>query len=192
MKAAEIIKKYIAFFEKNGHTRIAQSALVPQNDPTTLFTSSGMQPLVPYLLGETHPAGTRLVDVQNCFRAQDIEEIGDNRHTTFFRMLGNWSLGDYFKKEQLPWIFTFVTKELKIDPKKLYVTVFKGEGQVPRDDESVAIWKELFASVGIDVDKEERIFYYGAKKNWWSRSGTPEQMPAGEPGGPDSEIFYDF
>jgi alanyl-tRNA synthetase len=192
MKAAEIINKYISFFEEQGHTRIAQSSLVPQNDPTTLFTSSGMQPLVPYLLGETHPAGTRLVDVQNCFRAPDIEEIGDNRHTTFFRMLGNWSLGDYFKKEQLPWIFTFITKELQIDPKRLYVTVFEGEGQVPKDEESVKIWKTLFASVGIDVETEERIFYYGAKKNWWSRSGTPEQMPVGEPGGPSSELFYDF
>src|SRR6266550_3117217 len=105
MKASQIINKYIAFFQSHGHTRIANSPLVPQNDPTTLFTSSGMQPLVPYLLGEPHPAGTRLVDVQNCFRAQDIEEIGNNRHTTFFRMLGNWSLGDYFKEEQLSWAF---------------------------------------------------------------------------------------
>src|SRR5215813_11387114 len=138
MKASTIIDKYIAFFEKHGHKRIANSPLVPQNDPTTLFTSSGMQPLVPYLLGETHPLGTRLVNVQNSFRAQDIDEIGNNRHTTFFRMLGNWSLrGDYFKKEQLPWFFEFLTKELGLNPKKLYVTVFEGNKDVARDDESV-------------------------------------------------------
>ncbi|MBI2036301.1 alanine--tRNA ligase, partial [Candidatus Microgenomates bacterium] len=112
MSTKDIINKYIAFFEKQGHQRIANAPLVPENDPTTLFTSSGMQPLVPYLLGEPHPQGKRLVNVQNCFRAQDIDEVGDNRHTTFFRMLGNWSLGDYFKKEQLPWFFEFLTKEL--------------------------------------------------------------------------------
>src|SRR5262245_44882618 len=133
MKAKQIVDKYIKFFEDRGHKRIANSPLVPQNDPTTLFTSSGMQPLVPYLLGEKHPLGTRLVNVQNSFRAVDIEEIGDNRHTTFFRMLGNWSLGDYFKKEQLPWIFEFLTKELGINPKNLYVTVFEGNKDVPKD-----------------------------------------------------------
>src|ERR1700734_576541 len=123
MKASDIINKYITFFEKRGHKRIANSPLVPQNDPTTLFTSSGMQPLVPYLLGEIHPQGTRVVNVQNSFRANDIDEIGDNRHTTFFRMLGNWSLGDYFKKEQIPWIFEYLTKELKLPVEKLYFTV---------------------------------------------------------------------
>src|SRR5579885_1816854 len=123
MTAREIIDMYISFFEKRGHKRIPNAPLVPQNDPTTLFTSSGMQPLVPYLLGEPHPAGKRLVNVQNCFRAQDFDEVGNNRHTTFFRMLGNWSLGDYFKKEQIPWFFTFLTEELKITPKRLYVTV---------------------------------------------------------------------
>jgi len=192
MTAAQIVNKYIHFFEKNGHKKIANSPLVPQNDPTTLFTSSGMQPLVPYLLGEKHPMGTRLVNVQNSFRANDIEEIGDNRHTTFFRMLGNWSLGDYFKKEQLPWIFEFLTKELHINPEKLYVTVFEGNNDVPKDTESIEIWKELFKEIGIDAHEGERIFAYPAGKNWWSRSGPPEKMPAGEPGGPDSEIFYDF
>ena len=192
MTAGDIINKYIAFFEKRGHTRIANAPLVPQNDPTTLFTSSGMQPLVPYLLGEAHPEGTRLVNVQNVFRAVDIEEIGDNRHTTFFRMLGNWSLGDYFKKEQLPWIFEFLTKELGIDPHKLYVTVFEGNKDVPKDTDSIEIWKELFKTVGIDAQEGERIFVYPAGKNWWSRSGSPDKMPAGEPGGPSSEIFYDF
>lgn len=192
MKASDIVAKYISFFEKNGHKRIANSPLVPQNDPTTLFTSSGMQPLVPYLLGEKHPLGTRLVNVQNSFRAVDIDEIGDNRHTTFFRMLGNWSLGDYFKKEQLPWLFTFLTKELGLDPQRLYVTVFAGNDSVVKDTESIEVWKELFSGVGIDAKEDERIFSYGAEKNWWSRSGIPEKMPAGEPGGPDSEVFYDF
>jgi len=192
MTAAQIINKYIAFFEKRGHKKIANSPLVPQNDPTTLFTSSGMQPLVPYLLGEKHPQGTRLVNVQNSFRAQDIEEIGNNRHTTFFRMIGNWSLGDYFKKEQLPWVFEFLTKELGLSPKKLYVTVFEGNSDVPKDTESIELWKEIFKGVGIDAKEGEKIFTYPAEKNWWSRSGPPEKMPAGEPGGPDSEIFFDF
>ncbi len=190
MTSATIIKKYISFFESKKHQRIANAPLVPLNDPTTLFTSSGMQPLVPYLLGETHPQGTRLVDVQNCFRAVDIDEVGDNRHTTFFRMLGNWSLGDYFKKEQLPWIYNFLTHELGFDPKRLYVTIFQGSDTVPKDNESAMIWESLFREKGLNP--KERIFSYGAEKNWWSRSGIPEKMPAGEPGGPDSEIFYDF
>src|SRR6185312_11192195 len=123
MTAKQIIDIYLSFFEKRGHKQIPGSPLVPENDPTTLFTSSGMQPLVPYLLGEPHPAGNRLVYVQNSFRAVDIEEVGDNRHTTFFRMLGNWSLGDYFKTEQIPWVWELYTKELGLDPKKLYVSV---------------------------------------------------------------------
>lgn len=209
LTAPEIIEKYISFFEKSGHKRIANAPLVPLNDPTTLFTSSGMQALVPYLLGETHSQGTRLVNVQNSFRAQDIDEIGNSRHTTFFRMLGNWSLGDYFKKEQLEWIFEFLTKELGLDPNKLYVTAFSGDknNNIPQDTESGDIWKELFKKHGIEaktvvLETEKkagetgmqggRIFYYNAEKNWWSRSGTPEKMPEGEPGGPDSEIFYEF
>jgi len=196
MTAQEIINKYISFFEKRGHKRIPNAPLVPQNDPTTLFTSSGMQPLVPYLLGEEHPMGKRLVNVQNSFRAQDIDEIGDNRHTTFFRMLGNWSLGDYFKKEQLPWIWEFVTKELKIPAKKLYVTVFKGlpagrQGykDIPKDIESEKIWTEIFEKEGLNP--KDRIFFYDTQ-NWWSRAGEPDNMPSGEPGGPDSEIFFKF
>lgn len=195
LTASDIVTKYTTFFEKRGHKRIQNASLVPFNDPTTLFTSSGMQQLVPYLLGETHPQGKRLVNVQNCFRAQDIEEIGDNRHTTFFRMLGNWSLGDYFKKEQLPWFFEFLTHKeegLGLDPKKLYVTVFAGNNEIGKDTDSITIWKEIFVGVGIDAKEGERIFPYDAKKNWWSRAGVPENMPAGEPGGPDSEVFYDF
>lgn len=192
MQAKDILEKYIAFFEKRGHVRIENSSLVPLNDPTTLFTSSGMQPLVPYLLGEEHPAGKRLVNAQNSFRAQDIDEIGDNRHTTFFRMLGNWSLGDYFKKEQIPWFFEFLTKELEIDPQKLYVTVFEGSHSIPEDTDSIEIWKEEFEKVGITAEVGGRIFKYGVTKNWWSRAGVPDNMPPGEPGGPDTEVFYDF
>ncbi len=195
MTASEIVTKYIAFYEKRGHKRIANAPVVPQNDPTTLFTSSGMQALIPYLLGEEHPLGTRLVNVQNCFRAVDIDEVGDDRHTTFFRMMGNWSLGDYFKKEQLPWFFEFLTDKkdgLGIDPSRLYVTVFSGNDDIEPDTESIQLWKDIFKKAGIDAKEGERIFPYGVEKNWWSRSGTPEKMPAGEPGGPDSEMFYDF
>lgn len=201
MTVDEVRSKYLAFFEKNGHTIIDPAPLVLENDPTTLFTSSGMQPLVPYLLGETHPAGKRLVDSQPSIRVQDIEEVGDNRHTTFFEMLGNWSLGDYFKKEQLPWIYTFLTdtKEgLGLLPEKIFVSVFEGNNEVPRDDTSIALWQEIFntsspARLGVEgFDPETKIYMYPAKKNWWSRSGTPEQMPVGEIGGPDSEMFYDF
>jgi alanyl-tRNA synthetase len=192
MKSADVRRKYLEFFKRNGHTEIPSAKLVPENDPTTLFTSSGMQPLVPYLLGQPHPGGKRLTDSQKSFRSQDIDEVGDNRHITFFEMLGNWSLGDYFKKEQLPWIFEFLTKELGLDPKRLYVSVFEGFGNVPKDEESISLWKKIFKGVGIDAEIGERIFLYPARKNWWSRSGEPDKMPAGEPGGPDSEIFYDF
>lgn len=204
MTPNQVREKYLAFFKQQSHAVIPSSPLVPDNDPTTLFTGSGMQPMVPYLLGEEHPLGKRIVDSQKCFRSQDIEEVGDNRHTTFFEMLGNWSLGDYFKKEQLRWFFTFLTQELGIDPQKLYITVFAGndELQIPRDFESVEVWKELFKEHEIPAeDKEDaessgmqggRIFYYSEKKNWWSRSGVPANMPVGEPGGPDSEVFYDF
>lgn len=210
MTINEIRTKYLEFFEKNGHTVIPSSAIVPENDATTLFTGSGMQPLLPYFLGEPHPKGTRVVDSQKCFRAEDIEEIGDNRHTTFFEMLGNWSFGDYFKEEQLPWFFEFLTDELGLDPSKLYVTVYEGDASlnIEQDDTSVEVWKKLFkeknieaifAHMGSDdtasergMQEGERIFAYYGKNNWWSRAGAPENMPAGEPGGPDSEVFYDF
>ncbi len=209
MNINEIRTKYLEFFKSKGHTIIPSASLVPQNDPTTLFVGSGMQPLVPYLLGEPHPEGNRLVNSQKSFRAEDIDEVGDNRHTTFFEMLGNWSLGDYFKREQLPFFFEFLTDVVGLDPQNLYVTAFMGDeaNNVPRDTESAEIWKKLFANKGIDAQVVEmgseadgsrlgmrggRIFYYDAKKNWWSRAGTPDKMPAGEPGGPDSEVFYDF
>ncbi|HEX5447689.1 MAG TPA: alanine--tRNA ligase [Candidatus Saccharimonadales bacterium] len=207
MTAQEIRKKYLEFFKARGHKIIPRALLVPQDDPTTLFTGSGMQPLVPYLLGQPHPDGKRLTDSQTCFRAQDIDEVGDNRHTTFFEMLGNWSLGDYFKEEQLPWFWEFLTKAVGLDPEKLYVTCFIGDETtgVPKDSESAEIWKKLYKDSGIDAkdldftpdtalldDPDNRIFYYGAKENWWSREGEPANMRDGEPGGPDSEVFYDF
>jgi alanyl-tRNA synthetase len=190
VKIEEIIQSYVSFFEKRRHRIIANSSLVPENDPTTLFTSSGMQPLIPYLLGKPHPQGKRLVNVQNCFRAQDIDEIGDNRHTTFFRMLGNWSLGDYFKNEQIHWFWEFLTEELKLDPNRFYVTCFDGYKNIPLDHESRDIWLTLFERAGIKG--HERIFYRGLSDNWWSRSGTPDEMPEGEIGGPDTEVYFDF
>lgn len=209
MNSEEIRDKYLKFFENKGHKIVPSAPLVPENDPTTLFTGSGMQPMIPYLLGEKHPAGTRITDSQKSFRSGDIEEVGDNRHTTFFEMLGNWSLGDYFKKEQIGWMFEFLTKEIGIDPNKLYITVFLGDDKnnIPKDTEAAKIWKEHFKTVGIEAKEVEigseengyevgmqggRIFYYDVKKNWWSRSGVPNNMPVGEPGGPDSEMFYEF
>jgi len=209
MKSQELREKFIKFFEERGHKEISSFSLVPENDITTLFTGSGMQQLIPYLLGEKHPEGKRLVNSQKCIRVDDIAEVGDNRHTTFFEMLGNWSLGDYFKKEQLGWIFTFLTEEIKIDPKRLYITVFAGDSKavIEKDKESVKIWKKLFEAKKIDAKdvflgtesngyrlgmQGGRIFYYDSSKNWWSRTGAPENMPAGELGGPDSEIFYEF
>jgi alanyl-tRNA synthetase len=208
MTSDEIRKKYLEFFKEQGHAIVPSASLVPENDPTTLFTGSGMQPMVPYLLGQTHPQGVRIADSQKSFRTSDIEEVGDNRHTTFFEMLGNWSFGDYFKEQQLPWIFKFLTEELQLDPNKIYVTVFSGdkENGLSSDIEAVKIWKELFKEKGIDARNVDfgteeqgaslgmqggRIFGYSAK-NWWSRAGAPEKMPIGEPGGPDSEIFYEF
>jgi alanyl-tRNA synthetase len=202
--AKELREKYLEFFKKRGHAVIPSASLIPENDPTTLFTGSGMQPTLPYLLGEKHPLGNRICDSQKCFRTQDIEEVGDNRHTTFFEMLGNWSFGDYFKKEQISWIFEFITKILGLDPSRIYVSVFRGREDlgIPRDDEAVKYWKEAFQGAGIeavDIDfaedkgmKNGRIFYYPDTKNWWSRVGVPENMPVGEPGGPDSEMFWDF
>ncbi len=204
MNSHDVRQKYLDFFKKHGHTILPSGSLIPENDPSTLFTGSGMQPMVPFLLGQPHPEGKRLADSQKCFRSQDIEEVGDNRHTTFFEMLGNWSLGDYFKEEQITWMFDFLTKELGLAPKNLYVTVFQGNESIgiPRDTVAVDVWKRKFKEAGIeakDVDNAEtdgmqggRIFYYNEKKNWWSRVGVPANMPVGEPGGPDTEMFWDF
>lgn len=204
MTSKELRQKYLDFFRSKGHAVIPSASLIPENDPTTLFTGSGMQPMVLFLLGESHPEGKRIADSQKCFRAQDMEEVGDNRHTTFFEMLGNWSLGDYFKQEQISWMFEFLTKEIGLDPKHLYITVFRGNDSIgiQRDTKTVDVWKRKFAEVGItaqDIDLVERdgmqsgrIFYYPEEKNWWSRVGVPGNMPKGEPGGPDSEMFWDF
>jgi len=209
MTAQEIRNKYLEFFEQRGHKVIPRALLVPQNDPTTLFTGSGMQPLIPYLLGESHAEGTRLVDSQPCLRAQDIEEVGDNRHTTFFEMLGNWSLGDYFKPEEIPWLFEYLTDVAGLDPKRLYVTCYQGneELNIPKDTDAAELWSKLFADKGIDTKQVDigseadgyakgvdggRIFFYDGSKNWWSRNGTEKTTPVGDPCGPDTEVFYDF
>ena len=202
--SAQLREKYLKYFESKWHAVVPSASLLPENDPTTLFTGSGMQPMVPYLLGEKHPSGTRIVDSQKAFRAADIEDIWDNRHTTFFEMLGNWSLGDYFKTEQIEWIWDFYVNELGLNPEKIYISVYRGNKQfgIPRDDEAVGLWQEKFATKWIEapaVDMAERdgmqwgrIFYFNEKENWWSRAGVPENMPVGEPGGPDSEMFWDF
>lgn len=211
MNAQDIRRAYIEFYQARGHKAIPRALLVPQNDPTTLFTGSGMQPLIPYLLGEPHPDGNRLVDSQTCIRAQDIEEVGDNRHTTFFEMLGNWSLGDYSKEQQIPWMFEFLTEVVGIDPNRLYVTCFIGapEYGIGKDTQAAELWQKLFADKGVsagvaDIGSEddgysrgikdgERIFYYDGSKNWWNRGKTgPATTPVGDPCGPDSEMFFDF
>lgn len=200
----QIRTKFLEYMKEKGHAIVPSASLVPENDPTTLFTGSGMQPMLPYLLGQPHPLGLRIADSQKAFRSGDIEEVGDNRHTTFFEMLGNWSFGDYFKEEEITWMWTFLIDELKLNPKNFYVTCFAGNDTlgVPRDTFSAELWQKLFAEKGIDakisenpeagMKDGEKIFYFSEKKNWWSRSGVPANMPEGEPGGPDSEMFYDF
>lgn len=187
-----------------GHVIIPSASLLPDNDSTTLFTGSGMQPMVTYMLGAPHALGKRIADSQKCFRSQDIDEVGDNRHTVFFEMLGNWSLGDYFKTEQITWMWEFLTQVLHLNPERLYFTCFRGNDQVgvPKDTASAELWQNCLKTAGLEakiIDFSERdglqngrIFYYDEHKNWWSRSGLPGSMPIGEPGGPDSEIFWDF
>ena len=177
MKAIEIRNKYLNFFESKGHKIIPSAPLIPENDPSVLFNTAGMQPLVPYLLGQKHPEGTRLTDFQKCVRTNDIDEVGDNRHLTYFEMLGNWSLGDYFKEESIKMSYEFLTRELNIPAEKISVTCFAGDKDCPRDEETAKYWKEN----GIP---EERIYYFGKEDNWWI---------AGEEGpcGPDTEMFYD-
>ena len=210
MNANEVRQKFLDFQVKKGHQVIAPAPLVLENDPTTLFTGSGMQPLLPYLLGKTHPAGTRLTDSQPSLRLQDIEDVGDPRHTTVFEMLGNWSLGDYFKEEQIRNFFEFLTQEIGLDPNKIYVTCFIGNEKygIPKDEEAAHIWQTVFKEAGIDAkiaeigsaeegDKRgikpgEHIFFYDDHENWWSRGGGIETTPLGDPCGPDSEVFYDF
>jgi len=178
LNGSELRKAYLDFFRQRGHAIIPSAPLIPENDPTVLFTTAGMHPLVPYLLGEPHPLGKRLADVQKCLRTDDIDEVGDTTHLTFFEMLGNWSLGDYFKREALSWSWEFLTQVLKLDPERISVSVFGGDEDAPRDDEAAAIWREL----GVP---ESRISYLPKKDNWWG--------PAGQTGpcGPDSEMFYD-
>ena len=180
MTSEEIRKRFLAFFEKRGHVVVPSASLVPENDPSVLFTTAGMQPLVPYLMGAPHPAGKRLVNVQKCVRTQDIDEVGDNTHDTFFEMLGNWSLGDYFKEDAIKWSYEFLTDKeegLGLDPTRLYVTCFAGDEDAPKDTESARIWKDL----GIP---DERIYFLGKDDNWWSPGDNG-------PCGPDTEMFYD-
>ena len=210
MNTETIRNEYVKFFAERGHTVIKRAPLVLHDDPTTLFTGSGMQPIIPYLLGEPHPDGKRLVDSQTCLRAQDIDDIGDNRHTTFFEMLGNWSFGDYFKQQQIEWMFEFHKDIVQLDISKLYVTCYIGDERygIPKDTEAADVWARLFGEAGLsngmqDIGSEEdgykkgmqdgaRIFFYDGSKNWWSRNGAPESTPVGDPCGPDSEMFYDF
>lgn len=210
MDANEIRQKFLDFQVKKGHKIIQPAPLVLENDPTTLFTGSGMQPLLPYLLGKEHSEGKRLTDSQPSMRLQDIEDVGDPRHTTVFEMLGNWSLGDYFKEEQIRNIFEFLTKEINLDPNRIYVTCFIGNEKygIPKDTEAAEIWQKVFKEAGVeakiaeigsakDGDKRgikpgERIFFYDDHENWWSRGGGCDTTPIGDPCGPDSEVFYDF
>ena len=187
MQSEQIRKKFLDFFEKRGHVIVPSSPLVPENDPSVLFNTAGMQPLVPYLMGLPHPSGKkRIANAQKCVRTNDIEEVGDNTHLTFFEMLGNWSLGDYFKKEAIQWSFEFLTSKeegLGLDPLRLYVTVFEGDENAPRDEEAYGVWKEIFEN--INLDPEKRIFFMDADSNWWSPGDNG-------PSGPDSEMFYDL
>jgi alanyl-tRNA synthetase len=206
MTATELRQRYLDFFKARQHALISSASLLPENDATLLFTNSGMSPLVPYLLGDRHPAGQRLVNSQKCFRAEDIEEVGDSRHNTFFEMLGNWSLGDYFKAEQLAWWLEFIIEDLRLDPTRIYQTVYAGsaDGQIKKDQETIVSLQEIFEKYGLEAAegpetlgagsagpgqaldfKRQRIFAY-RDKNWWQRGEA-----VGELGGPDSETFYD-
>lgn len=210
MNTEQIRSAYLRFFSERGHVEIRRAPLVLADDPTTLFTGSGMQPMIPYLLGQPHPDGRRIVDSQTCLRAQDIEDIGDNRHTTFFEMLGNWSMGDYFKRQQIEWMFEFLSEVVQLDMSKLYVTCYAGNQElgIAQDTEAAEVWRELFSAKGLSSGQAvigseqagyergmkdgERIFYYDGSKNWWSRNGDEVGTPVGDPCGPDTEMFYDF
>ncbi|MFH1047229.1 MAG: alanine--tRNA ligase [Patescibacteria group bacterium] len=188
MKSSDLRQKYLNFFATRGHAVIPSASLIPENDPTVLFTTAGMHPLVPFLLGEQHPAGKRLTNIQKCVRTGDIDDVGDTRHLTFFEMLGNWSLGDYFREDCLPWTFEFLTSKeegLGLDPQRLFATVFEGDADAPRDEASIKVLEGIFRARGVEPVLGERIFAYPKSENWWG--------PAGQSGpcGPDSEIFYD-
>lgn len=178
MTAKELRELYISYFKEKGHKEIASASLLPENDPSVLFTTAGMHPLIPYLLGQTHPLGKRLTDVQKCVRTGDIDEVGDKTHLTFFEMLGNWSLGDYFKSESISMSYEFLIKLLHVPPVNLAVTVFEGDGSVPRDNEAYKIWRSQ------ELD-DSQIFFYGREENWWGPAGITG------PCGPDTEIFFD-
>lgn len=208
MTPDQLRKSYISYMEKIGASRVPSASLLPENDPSTLFTGSGMQPMVPYLLGEKHPIGNEITDIQKCLRTVDIDEVGDMSHLTFFEMTGRWEFGaneNDYKKKQIDAVWDWQINELGIDPGRLYISAFKGseELDIERDTETIRLWSEKFKSVGIEPVVEEepykygtsrggRIFLYGEKENWWSRAGSPSHMPVGEPGGPDNEMFYDL
>lgn len=211
MNAQDIRNAYLSFYRERGHEIIPRAPLVLHGDPTTLFTGSGMQPIIPYLLGEPHPKGVRIADSQTCLRAQDIEDVGDNRHTTFFEMLGNWSFGDYFKQQQIEWMFEFLSEVVGLDMGRVYTTCYIGDERygIPKDTEAAETWAKLFSDKGLSssivaigseeagyargIKDGERIFYYDGTKNWWNRGKTgPDTTPVGDPCGPDTEMFYDF
>lgn len=186
MDSREIRERFLKFFEKRGHKVIPSTSLVPKNDPSVLFITAGMQPLIPYLMGKEHPQGRRLVNVQKCVRTQDIEEVGDKTHDTFFEMLGNWSLGDYFKEEAIRWSHELLTSESEgfgLDQNRLYVTVFEGDENAPRDEEAKKVWLSLGVA-------EHRIYYRGASDNWWPAVKGRDAWTG--PTGPDTEMFYDI
>lgn len=193
MKSSEIRQRFKSFFEKRGHVFIPSASLVPENDPTVLFNTAGMQPLVPYLLGREHPQGNRLANIQKCLRTNDIDDIGDSTHATFFEMMGNWSLGDYFKKEAIEWSYELLTNKEEgfgLDPNRLYITCFEGDkaNGIPKDDEAANVWKELFEKNGV---KGERIYFLGADSNWWPAVKKTTDTWTG-PTGPCAEMFYDL
>jgi alanyl-tRNA synthetase len=209
MNAQEIRKAYLDFYKERNHVVVPSAPMVPQGDPTTLFTGSGMQPMIPYLLGEEHQDGKRIVNSQMCLRAQDIDDIGDDKHTTTFEMLGNWSLGDYFKSEQISWIAEFLFDVVGLDPSRVYVSCYIGNEKynIPQDKEAIELWQAEFSKRGVEAPVVElgsasngdkvgmqggRIFLYDGKENWWSRNGNEEGTLVGDPCGPDSEMFFDF
>jgi alanyl-tRNA synthetase len=209
INAQEIRQKYLEFFRDKGHVIVPRANVVPSEDATTLFTGSGMQPMVPFLLGEEHPEGNRLVNSQLCIRVEDIEEVGDDSHTTSFEMLGNWSLGDYFQAEQIPWIAEFLFDVVGLDPSRVYATCYIGNDEldIPKDNPAIELWKTEFSKRGINAEVVDigtaengdkvgmqggRIFLYDGNENWWSRGGAEDKTPMGDPCGPDSEMFFDF